>query len=123
MKDATYSNKISKAYRLIPFLAFQKQIRPPWLIIIASTIVEDSGTMVRSLHINQACNIRTIKRSTHHKGGIYLFDDHSGIRYPDFYKDDMVLDAKYKRLGSYDKVSKLDRNDVHQVIAYIYDDT
>lgn len=58
-----------------------------------------------------------------HKVGIYLFDDHSGIRYPDFYKDDMVLDAKYKRLGSYDKVSKLDRNDVHQVIAYIYDDT
>lgn len=54
-----------------------------------------------------------------HKGGIYLFDDHSGIRYPDFYKDDMVLDAKYKRLGSYDKVSKLDRNDVHQVITYM----
>ena len=54
-----------------------------------------------------------------HKGGIYLFDDHSGIRYPDFYKDDMVLDAQYKRLGSYDKVSKLDRNDVHQVITYM----
>lgn len=54
-----------------------------------------------------------------HKGGIYLFDDHSGIRYPDFYKDDMVLDAKYKRLGSYDKISKLDRNDVHQVMAYM----
>lgn len=54
-----------------------------------------------------------------HKGGIYLFDDHSGIRYPDFYKDDMVLDAKYKRLGSYDKVSKLDHNDIHQVMAYM----
>ena len=54
-----------------------------------------------------------------HKGGIYLFDDHSGIRYPDFYKNDMVLDAKYKRLGSYDKVSKLDRNDIHQVMAYM----
>lgn len=54
-----------------------------------------------------------------HKGGIYLFHDHSGIRYPDFYKDDMVLDAQYKRLGSYDKVSKLDRNDVHQVITYM----
>ena len=54
-----------------------------------------------------------------HKGGIYLFDDHSGIRYPDFYKDDMVLDAKYKRLGSFDKVSKLDRNDIHQVMAYM----
>ncbi len=54
-----------------------------------------------------------------HKGGIYLFDDHSGVRYPDFYKDGFVLDAKYKRLGSYDKVSKVDRDDVHQVIAYI----
>ena len=54
-----------------------------------------------------------------HNGGIYLFDDHSGIRYPDFYKDDMVLDAKYKRLGSYDKVSKLDRNEIHQVMAYM----
>lgn len=54
-----------------------------------------------------------------HKGGIYLFDDHSGVRYPDFYKDNFVLDAKYKRLGSYDKVSKVDRDDVHQVIACI----
>lgn len=54
-----------------------------------------------------------------HKGGIYLFDDHSGVRYPDFYKKDMVLDAKYKRLGSYDKVSKVDEDDVHQVMAYM----
>ena len=54
-----------------------------------------------------------------HKGGIYLFDDHSGVRYPDFYNDDMVLDAKYKRLGSYEKVSMVDRDDVHQVMAYM----
>ena len=54
-----------------------------------------------------------------HKGGIYLFDDHSGIRYPDFYKDDMVLDAKYKRLGSYNRVSKVDGDDIHQVMAYM----
>lgn len=53
-----------------------------------------------------------------HKGRIYLFED-GGVRYPDFYKDDFVLDAKYKRLGSYDKVSKVDRDDVHQVIAYM----
>lgn len=31
----------------------------------------------------------------------------------------MVLDAKYKRLGSYDKVSNVDKDDVHQVIAYM----
>lgn len=54
-----------------------------------------------------------------HQGGIYLFDDHSGVRYPDFYKNDFVLDAKYKRLDSYDKVSMVNRDDVHQVIAYI----
>lgn len=54
-----------------------------------------------------------------HKGGIYLFDDRSGIRYPDFYKDDFVLDAKYKRLGSYEKVSNVGPDDVHQLIAYI----
>lgn len=54
-----------------------------------------------------------------HKGGIYLFEGRGGIRYPDFYKDDMVLDAKYKRLGSYDKVSKVNPDDVHQVMAYM----
>lgn len=51
---------------------------------------------------------------------IYLFDDRSGIRYPDFYKkNDMVLDAKYKRLGGYEKVSNVGRDDIHQVIAYL----
>ena len=53
------------------------------------------------------------------KGGIYLFEDNSGIRYPDFYNKEMVLDAKYKRLGSYDKVEKVDPDDVHQVMAYM----
>lgn len=64
------------------------------------------------------------KRKT---GGIYLFKDNgedgrihvSGKRYPDFYKDGVVLDAKYKRLENYDKVSKVDRDDIHQVIAYM----
>lgn len=54
-----------------------------------------------------------------HTGGIYLFADHSGIRYPDFYNNDMVLDAKYKRLGSYEKVAEVDRDDVHQIITYM----
>ena len=45
------------------------------------------------------------------KGGIYLFEDETGIRFPDFYKDDFVLDAKYKR--------KVGPDDIHQVIAYI----
>ncbi|MBQ0072744.1 MAG: hypothetical protein KBT34_00965 [Prevotella sp.] len=61
------------------------------------------------------------------KEGIYLFSDiaddgkihRSGVRYPDFYKEDIVLDAKYKRLGDYDKVSKVSRDDIHQVITYM----
>lgn len=53
------------------------------------------------------------------KGGIYLFEEQTGIRYPDFYKDDMVLDAKYKQLSSYSRVSEVARDDVHQLISYI----
>lgn len=55
------------------------------------------------------------------KGAIYLFDDKSGIRYPDFYnkKHDMVLDAKYKRLGNCKRVSEVGRDDLHQLIAYV----
>lgn len=61
------------------------------------------------------------------KGRIYLFEDTneqgkkktSGYRYPDFYKENIVLDAKYKRLGSYEKVSKVDNNDIHQLITYM----
>lgn len=53
------------------------------------------------------------------KGGIYLFEGYSGVRYPDFYNADMVLDAKYKRLGSYTSVAEIDRNDIHQVITYM----
>jgi len=53
------------------------------------------------------------------KGGIYLFENNSGVRYPDFYKKDLVLDAKYKALGSYEKVSKVDVDDVHQIITYM----
>lgn len=61
------------------------------------------------------------------KGGIYLFEDidsdgnkhRSGLRYPDFYKDGFVLDAKYKRLGSYDKIAKVAPDDIHQLITYM----
>lgn len=61
------------------------------------------------------------------KGKIYLFEDvdehgklhRSGVRYPDFYKEDIVLDAKYKRLEDYENVSKVERNDLNQVITYM----
>ena len=53
------------------------------------------------------------------KGCIYLFEDNTGRRYPDFYKDDFVLDAKYKRLKAYNKVSDVKPNDIHQLITYM----
>lgn len=52
-------------------------------------------------------------------GRICLFTDGSGFRYPDFYKDNIVLDAKYKRLGDYRDVAKIGRDDIHQMISYI----
>ena len=53
------------------------------------------------------------------KGRITLFTDGSGYRYPDFYKDGIVLDAKYKRYASL-KLQNIDGDDLHQVITYMY---
>jgi len=53
------------------------------------------------------------------KGRIYLFDDRTGVRYPDFYKDGIVLDAKYKRYAELE-LQKIDGDDLHQVITYMY---
>jgi len=51
------------------------------------------------------------------KGAIYLFKDSRKYpRYPDFWKDDFIIDAKYKRLNE----SKIDREDIHQLISYMY---
>ncbi|MBQ6054325.1 MAG: hypothetical protein IJL28_03405, partial [Prevotella sp.] len=43
----------------------------------------------------------------------------SAPRYPDFYKYDMVLDAKYKRYANM-KLQHIDGDDLHQVITYMY---
>jgi 5-methylcytosine-specific restriction endonuclease McrBC regulatory subunit McrC len=53
------------------------------------------------------------------KGRISLFTDGSGYRYPDFYKDKIVLDAKYKRYAHL-KLQNIDGEDLHQVITYMY---
>lgn len=52
-------------------------------------------------------------------GAIYLFE-HGGKRFPDFWKKDFVLDAKYKRLAQKGKHLDIERDDVHQVMAYMY---
>ena len=58
---------------------------------------------------------------------IYLFQSHKYKRYPDYYAKDfsLILDAKYKNLDNNnndDKQSRAsyDRNDLHQLIAYMY---
>ncbi len=51
------------------------------------------------------------------KGRKYLFFDHAGVCYPDFYSQKMVLDAKYK---GYEDISKVQTTDLYQVISYMH---
>lgn len=46
------------------------------------------------------------------KGAIYLFEGNKGKRYPDFHKEGIILDAKYKQ--------SIAREDYHQMITYQY---
>lgn len=56
-------------------------------------------------------------RNDRSKGGIYLFKTRRDYkRYPDFWKEKFIIDAKYKRL--YNK--PIDRNDMNQIISYMY---
>lgn len=52
-------------------------------------------------------------------GAIYLFE-HGGQRFPDFWKQNIVLDAKYKKLAINEIRLDIDRDDTHQIIAYMY---
>lgn len=47
--------------------------------------------------------------------GIHVFMDDSRKCYPDFYNDDCVADAKYKRF-----IQDVDRNDLFQIISYMH---
>ena len=58
-------------------------------------------------------------RNKEKMGRIYLFENNKGDRYPDFYQRDYVLDAKYKQFETRE-VHKVDRNDLHQLIAYMF---
>lgn len=53
------------------------------------------------------------------KGCVYLFDNHKFRRYPDFYTERIVFDAKYKNL-SVSSGGGIDRNDIHQLITYMF---
>ena len=60
-------------------------------------------------------------RNKDSQGAIYLFNTNpkSAPRYPDFYKQDFILDAKYKDYTD-KRVSEVDRDDLHQLITYMY---
>lgn len=50
------------------------------------------------------------------RGRLYLYRDHRGVIYPDFHKDDVVIDAKYKRMDQ----NGISREDRFQMIAYLH---
>lgn len=56
------------------------------------------------------------------KGAIFLFNDETGVRYPDFYNPQtkVVLDAKYKCFENHSRLSDIERSDLHQVITYMH---
>lgn len=56
-----------------------------------------------------------------HQGAIYVFNDNRANRYIDLYKDDFVIDAKYKRYENIvDHPAGAGREDLHQLITYMY---
>lgn len=61
------------------------------------------------------CGFKHPKNKTS-EGAIYLFNNGKGKRFPDFWKENFILDAKYKRLTD----KKVDRNDMNQIISYMY---
>lgn len=52
-------------------------------------------------------------------GAVHLFSPKRGPRYPDFYNEQMVLDAKYKRYSE-EGVTGIGREDIAQVVSYMY---
>ncbi len=54
-------------------------------------------------------------RNKENTGGISMFTNGLAIRYPDFYKEGLVLDAKYKWLDKYSS-----RDDINQIITYMH---
>ncbi|NLE53748.1 MAG: 3-isopropylmalate dehydrogenase [Lentisphaerae bacterium] len=50
------------------------------------------------------------------RGRLYLYRDQRGLIYPDFFKDDVVIDAKYKRMDK----NGISREDRFQMIAYLH---
>ena len=54
------------------------------------------------------------------EGGKCIFTNNKGIRYPDFYDKNIVLDAKYKRFEDYSDAAGVGRDNIHQLVTYMY---
>ena len=52
-------------------------------------------------------------------GAIYLFE-HGGKRYPDFWKKDFVLDAKYKKYAQSGNKLDIAIDDINQIVTYMF---
>lgn len=55
-----------------------------------------------------------------HIGGKFLFDNRMGPRYPDFIKENIVIDAKYKHYDKAKHPADVQRDDIHQLVTYMY---
>jgi 5-methylcytosine-specific restriction enzyme subunit McrC len=56
-------------------------------------------------------------RNDNSKDGINLFRTRGYyVRYPDFWKEGFIIDAKYKRMND----KNIGRDDMHQIISYMY---
>ena len=69
------------------------------------------NTLLRKVGFKHAENKKSL-------GRICIFEGNRGYRYPDFYKEDAVLDAKYKRIGDCKTIEGVGRDDIHQVYTY-----
>ena len=58
-------------------------------------------------------------KNKENKGGFPLFKNRRAWRYPDFFADDVVLDAKYKSYDGGD-IEDVNREDLAQIISYLY---
>lgn len=58
-------------------------------------------------------------KNKENKGGFPLFKNRRAWRYPDFYAEDVVLDAKYKSYDGGD-IEDVNREDLAQIISYMY---
>lgn len=79
------------------------------------------GAWLWEEYLNTILTLIGIKhpKNRENKGGFPLFKNRKAWRYPDFYADDVVLDAKYKTYDSIN-VEEVSPGDLAQIISYMY---